>query len=118
MDESAGSSDGEPSLVTPAPRFSRDLLLQGNLLWSPKASEVESEALSRGTSPGNLAVLPHLTLALLATGMLFTAWFSVYEATSTKYARDVYKELLISLVASLLLGFAVLFPLLWVGIYV
>lgn len=38
--------------------------------------------------------------------------------TSTKYTRDVYKELLISLVASLFMGFGVLFLLLWVGIYV
>ena len=41
-----------------------------------------------------------------------------YEVTSTKYTRDVYKELLISLVASLFMGFGVLFLLLWVGIYV
>lgn len=41
-----------------------------------------------------------------------------YEVTSTKYTRDIYKELLISLVASLFMGFGVLFLLLWVGIYV
>lgn len=41
-----------------------------------------------------------------------------YEVTSTKFTRDVYKELLISLVASLFMGFGVLFLLLWVGIYV
>lgn len=44
--------------------------------------------------------------------------FSSYEVTSTKYTRDIYKELLISLVASLFMGFGVLFLLLWVGIYV
>lgn len=53
----------------------------------------------------------------------FTEWslnflFISYEVTSTKYTRDVYKELLISLVASLFMGFGVLFLLLWVGIYV
>ncbi|XP_026166934.1 transmembrane protein 258-like [Mastacembelus armatus] len=58
------------------------------------------------------------TVVLLAIGMFFTAWFFVYEVTSTKYTRDVYKELLISLVASLFMGFGVLFLLLWVGIYV
>lgn len=42
----------------------------------------------------------------------------LWEVTSTKYTRDVYKELLISLVASLFMGFGVLFLLLWVGIYV
>lgn len=41
-----------------------------------------------------------------------------YEVTSTKYTRDIYKELLISLVASLFMGYGVLFLLLWVGIYV
>ncbi|KFO29462.1 Protein NEF1 [Fukomys damarensis] len=94
--------------------------------------------MSRYTSPVNPAVFPHLTVVLLAIGMFFTAWFFVYpflssqwaspllilnslpsyEVTSTKYTRDIYKELLISLVASLFMGFGVLFLLLWVGIYV
>uniref|UniRef100_A0A3B4UHZ7 Dolichyl-diphosphooligosaccharide-protein glycosyltransferase subunit TMEM258 n=1 Tax=Seriola dumerili TaxID=41447 RepID=A0A3B4UHZ7_SERDU len=78
----------------------------------------ELEAMTRYTSPVNPAVFPHLTVVLLAIGMFFTAWFFVYEVTSTKYTRDVYKELLISLVASLFMGFGVLFLLLWVGIYV
>ncbi|XP_059964855.1 transmembrane protein 258-like [Mesoplodon densirostris] len=79
---------------------------------------MEFEALSRYTSPVNPAVFPHLTVVLLATGMFFTAWFLVYEVTSTKYTWDIYKKLLISSVASLFMGFGVLFPLLWVGIYV
>ncbi|XP_052031685.1 transmembrane protein 258-like [Apodemus sylvaticus] len=82
---------------------------------------MELEAMSRYTSPVNPAVFPHLTVVLPAIGMFgmfFTAWFFVYEVTSTKYTRDVYKELLISLVASLFMGFGVLFLLLWVGIYV
>ncbi|KAJ0028966.1 hypothetical protein NQD34_003963, partial [Periophthalmus magnuspinnatus] len=80
--------------------------------------KMELEAMTRYTSPVNPAVFPHLTVVLLAIGMFFTAWFFVYEVTSTKYTRDVYKELLISLVASLFMGFGVLFLLLWVGIYV
>ncbi|XP_020662624.3 dolichyl-diphosphooligosaccharide--protein glycosyltransferase subunit TMEM258 [Pogona vitticeps] len=79
---------------------------------------MELETMSRYTSPVNPAVFPHLTVVLLAIGMFFTAWFFVYEVTSTKYTRDIYKELLISLVASLFMGFGVLFLLLWVGIYV
>ncbi|XP_043308238.1 transmembrane protein 258 isoform X1 [Muntiacus reevesi] len=75
---------------------------------------MELEAMSRYTSPVNPAVFPHLTVVLLAIGMFFTAWFFVYEVTSTKYTRDIYKELLISLVASLFMGFGVLFLLLWV----
>ncbi|XP_027439282.2 transmembrane protein 258 [Zalophus californianus] len=75
---------------------------------------MELEAMSRYTSPVNPAVFPHLTVVPI--GMFFTAWFFVYEVTSTKYT--IYKELLISLVASLFMGFGVLFLLLWVGIYV
>ena len=41
-----------------------------------------------------------------------------YEVTATKYTRDFYKELLVALVASLFMGFGILFLLLWVGIYV
>ncbi|XP_001494162.3 dolichyl-diphosphooligosaccharide--protein glycosyltransferase subunit TMEM258 [Equus asinus] len=84
----------------------------------PEPGKMELEAMSRYTSPVNPAVFPHLTVVLLAIGMFFTAWFFVYEVTSTKYTRDIYKELLISLVASLFMGFGVLFLLLWVGIYV
>uniref|UniRef100_A0A8C1XTU8 Dolichyl-diphosphooligosaccharide-protein glycosyltransferase subunit TMEM258 n=3 Tax=Cyprininae TaxID=2743694 RepID=A0A8C1XTU8_CYPCA len=80
--------------------------------------KMELEAMTRYTSPVNPAVFPHLTVVLMAIGMFFTAWFFVYEVTSTKYTRDLYKELLISLVASLFMGFGVLFLLLWVGIYV
>lgn len=50
--------------------------------------------------------------------LLFLNHPASYEVTSTKYTRDIYKELLISLVASLFMGFGVLFLLLWVGIYV
>lgn len=48
----------------------------------------------------------------------FLNGYHSYEVTSTKYSRDIYKELLVSLVASLFMGFGVLFLLLWVGIYV
>ncbi|XP_049635899.1 transmembrane protein 258 [Suncus etruscus] len=90
----------------------------GGVVVSPVPGKMELEAMSRYTSPVNPAVFPHLTVVLLAIGMFFTAWFFVYEVTSTKYTRDIYKELLISLVASLFMGFGVLFLLLWVGIYV
>ncbi|NXI95396.1 TM258 protein, partial [Psophia crepitans] len=78
----------------------------------------ELEAVSRYSSPGNPAVFPRVTVVLLAIGMFFTAWFFVYEVTSAKYTRDIYKELLVSLVASLFMGFGILFLLPWVGIYV
>ncbi|XP_036350563.1 transmembrane protein 258-like [Ochotona princeps] len=79
---------------------------------------MELEVRSRYTSLVNPAVFPDLTVVLLAIGMFFTAWFFVHEVTSTKHTKYTYKELLISLVASLFMGFGILFLLLWVGIYV
>lgn len=57
-------------------------------------------------------------IPIICTSTHFPQLLISYEVTSTKYTRDVYKELLISLVASLFMGFGVLFLLLWVGIYV
>ncbi|KAJ9597545.1 hypothetical protein L9F63_026316 [Diploptera punctata] len=79
---------------------------------------VEIESMARYVSPVNPAVFPHLTLVLLGIGIFFTAWFFVYEVTSTKFTRDLFKELLVALVAAIFSGFGVLFLLLWVGIYV
>ncbi|XP_040587711.1 transmembrane protein 258-like [Mesocricetus auratus] len=79
---------------------------------------MEHETMSEYTSLVNPAVFLHLTVVLLAIGSFFTAWFFIYEVTSTKYTRDIYKELLVSLVALLFMGFGVLSLLLWVGIYV
>jgi len=76
------------------------------------------EEFSRYVSPVNPAVFPHLTIVLLGIGIFFTAWFFVYEVTSTKFTRDIFKELLISLVAALFSGFGIVFLLLWVGIFV
>ncbi|XP_029207671.2 transmembrane protein 258 [Acropora millepora] len=83
-----------------------------------KMEALSMEQMNRYASPINPAVFPHLTIVLLSIGIFFMAWFFVYEVTSTKYNRDIYKELLVSLVASLFMGFGVLFLLLWVGIYV
>merc|ERR1712156_691076 len=80
--------------------------------------ELTIEHMSRYVSPVNPAVYPHLTLVLLGIGIFFTAWFFVYEVTSTKYTRDIYKELLVALFAALFMGFGTVFLLLWVGIYV
>merc|ERR1712227_44545 len=76
------------------------------------------ESMGRYISPVNPAIYPHLSIILLAIGLFFTAWFFVYEVTSTKYTRDIYKELLVALVAALFMGFGAQFMLLWVGIYV
>lgn len=80
--------------------------------------QVNAAKLSRYLSPVNPAVFPHLTLVLLGIGIFFTAWFFVYEVTSTKKTRSFKKEVLVALVASVFSGFGVLFLLLSVGIYV
>ena len=74
--------------------------------------------MSRYVSPVNPSVYPHLSVLLLLIGTFFTAWFFVYEVTSTKITRDLSKELLIAFVASLFMGFGLMFLMLWVGLYV
>ena len=76
------------------------------------------ESMVRYVSPVNPAIYPHLTTLLLGIGLFFTGWFFVYEVTSTKYTRDIYKELLVALFAAIFMGFGTMFLLLWVGIYV
>ncbi|XP_025836797.1 transmembrane protein 258 [Agrilus planipennis] len=79
---------------------------------------IDTENMVRYISPVNPNVFPHLTFVLLGIGIFFTAWFFVYEVTSTKLTRDLKKELLLSLVASVFSGFGIMFLLLSVGIYV
>nr|XP_034367247.1 transmembrane protein 258-like [Arvicanthis niloticus] len=74
--------------------------------------------LSRYASSVMLTGFPHLTVVLLAISMFFTACFFVYKVTSSKYTHDIYKELFISLVASVFMSFKILFLLLVVSIYV
>merc|ERR1739844_287081 len=62
------------------------------------------ESMARYVSPVNPAIFAHLTFVLLAIGLFFTAWFFVYEVTSTKFTRDPKKELLIKFVASVFMG--------------
>ncbi|EPY74811.1 hypothetical protein CB1_001889013 [Camelus ferus] len=73
----------------------------GRAVDYPVPGKMELEAISRDTSPVNPGVFPLLTVVLLAIGMVFTTWFFIYEVISTSYTWDIYKELLISLVASL-----------------
>ena len=73
---------------------------------------------ARYISPVNPGTYPHLALILLLIGLFFTAWFFVYEVTSTKYTRVLMKEIAISSVASVFMGMGTLFMILWVGIYV
>ncbi|XP_055613340.1 transmembrane protein 258 [Uranotaenia lowii] len=77
------------------------------------------DSMVRYISPVNPAVFPHLAVVLLLFGTFFTAWFFVFEVSRPK-SKDgvIFKELLISLIASIFLGFGILFLLLSVGIYV
>ncbi|XP_055701174.1 transmembrane protein 258 [Phlebotomus papatasi] len=88
------------------------------------------DSMVRYLSPINPTVFPHLATVLLVIGTFFTAWFFVFEVSrpkdssgnghSGKFSKDgvIFKELLISLFASIFLGFGVLFMMLSVGIYV
>merc|ERR1739844_681115 len=67
--------------------------------------DIGIEQMGRYISPVNPNIYPHLTLILLGIGIFFTAWFFVYEVTSTKYSRDIYKELLVALFAAIFMGF-------------
>merc|ERR1711893_383185 len=79
---------------------------------------IKLEDMSRYVSPVNPNVYPHLALVLMCIGLFFTAWFFVYEVTSTKFTREIMKEVLISIIASIFMGMGTLYLMLWVGIYV
>uniref|UniRef100_A0A0N5ATX6 Dolichyl-diphosphooligosaccharide-protein glycosyltransferase subunit TMEM258 n=1 Tax=Syphacia muris TaxID=451379 RepID=A0A0N5ATX6_9BILA len=74
--------------------------------------------MDRYVGPINPTLYPQLALLLLGVGLFFMAWFFVYEVTATKYTRMLLKELLISTLAAIFLGFGSVFLMLWVGIYV
>ncbi|OQR75753.1 UPF0197 transmembrane protein C11orf10-like [Tropilaelaps mercedesae] len=76
------------------------------------------ESMSKYASPVSPTVYPHLSLVLMTVGLFFTGWFFVYEVTSTKYTRQLYKELSIAVFAATFLGFGILFLLLLVGIWI
>ncbi|KAJ9183817.1 hypothetical protein P3X46_007624 [Hevea brasiliensis] len=70
------------------------------------------------TSPVPDTCYPTLAVSMLAIGLLFTAYFFVYEATSSRRNRSLAKELTTGAVASFFLGFGSLFLLLASGVYV
>lgn len=67
--------------------------------------------------------LPSLVVSLMVTGLLFMSWFftlqtSHQNATSGSKIGRFLKEVIVSLIGSLLLGSGTLFLCLIVGIYV
>ncbi|PRQ46845.1 putative transmembrane protein [Rosa chinensis] len=69
-------------------------------------------------SPVPDAWYPTLAVVMLSLGLLFTASFFIYEATSSRKSRSLAKELITGTVASVFLGFGSLFLLLASGVYV
>lgn len=82
------------------------------------------DSMVRYISPISPAAFPMLATVLVTIGTFFTAWFFVFEVSrpsknsGERKESVIFKELLISLFASIFLGFGVLFLLLSVGIYV
>ncbi|GAQ84044.1 hypothetical protein KFL_001740030 [Klebsormidium nitens] len=74
--------------------------------------------MQRVHSPVDPVLYPLLAVVLITLGLLFTASFFIYEVTSSKFSRNIVRELATGGVASVLLGFGSLFLLLWTGVYV
>ncbi|KAL0337288.1 UNVERIFIED_CONTAM: F-box/kelch-repeat protein [Sesamum calycinum] len=70
------------------------------------------------SSPVPDAWYPTLAVFMLAIGLIVTASFFIYEATSSRKNRSLAKELTTGAVASVFLGFGSLFLLLSSGVYV
>ncbi|XP_019226418.1 PREDICTED: transmembrane protein 258-like [Nicotiana attenuata] len=70
------------------------------------------------SSPVPITWYPTLAVFMLAIGLIVTASFFIYEATSPRKYRSLAKELTTGAVASVFLGFGSLFLLLASGVYV
>ncbi|KAK1269897.1 hypothetical protein QJS04_geneDACA005273 [Acorus gramineus] len=70
------------------------------------------------TSPVPVVWYPTLAVLMLSVGLMVTASFFIYEATSSRINRSLTKELITGAVASFFLGFGSLFLLLATGVYV
>ena len=79
---------------------------------SSRTSLSSSSVSASSSPPGSLS-----TRSVLVNHSLSSSSLPV-QVTSSKFTRELYKELLIAAVASVFMGFGTLFLLLWVGIYV
>ncbi|KAK3152523.1 hypothetical protein QOZ80_2BG0160140 [Eleusine coracana subsp. coracana] len=70
------------------------------------------------SSPVPVVWYPTLAVAMVAVGLMLTASFFIYEATSSRRSRSFAKEITTAAVASVFLGFGSLFVLLASGVYV
>ncbi|RHN64639.1 putative transmembrane protein [Medicago truncatula] len=69
-------------------------------------------------SPIPDSLYPTLSVFTLAIGLILTASFFIYEATSSRKTRNLAQELTTGAIASVFLGFGSLFLLLACGVYV
>ncbi|XP_068653271.1 uncharacterized protein [Aristolochia californica] len=70
------------------------------------------------SSPVSVDWYPVHAFFLIALGLAVTAYFFIYEATSTRKSRKLSTEISCALVASVFLGSGTLFLLLSAGVYV
>ncbi|XP_031094119.1 transmembrane protein 258-like [Ipomoea triloba] len=70
------------------------------------------------SSPVPVSMYPTLAFFMLAVGLVVTASFFIYEATSSRKNRSLAKELTTATVASVFMGFGSLFLLLASGVFV
>ncbi|PUZ60241.1 hypothetical protein GQ55_4G108200 [Panicum hallii var. hallii] len=70
------------------------------------------------SSPVPVEWYPSLAVVMVSVGLMLTASFFIYEATSSRRSRSLAKEIATAAVASVFLGFGSLFVLLASGVYV
>jgi len=78
------------------------------------------DSMVRYASPVNPDFYPYLAAVLLFIGTGLAAWFFVFEVSRNKGQKEsiIFKELTISFLSSIFLGFGILFGFLSSGIYV
>ncbi|RCV22642.1 hypothetical protein SETIT_4G237000v2 [Setaria italica] len=70
------------------------------------------------SSPVPVEWYPSLAALMVSVGLMLTASFFIYEATSSRRSRSLAKEITTAAMASVFLGFGSLFVLLASGVYV
>ncbi|KAG0514815.1 hypothetical protein BDA96_10G225800 [Sorghum bicolor] len=87
----------------------------GDYSGSSRSRGMAAKAIS---SPVPVEWYPTLAVLMVSVGLMFTASFFIYEATSSRRSRSLAKEIATAAVASVFLGFGSLFVLLASGVYV
>ncbi|CAM9125309.1 unnamed protein product [Choristocarpus tenellus] len=70
------------------------------------------------SSPVPLVLYGPLAVHLVGAGLGVMAMYSIQQMKVTKNGQSIVKDISLALTSSLLLGFGVLFGLLWSGVYV